>query len=262
MKQRFKQITSPGLFVIGLLALMGCQSDVDLASIFSERGVDGSILISSLDGKYEYQVNPERVKRAYLPASTFKIPNTLIALDEGVISDPDTIFKWDGKIRFVDSWNKDHSLRTAFPASVVWFYQELASRVGNEAYLRQLSELQYGNMQTGPELTTFWLDGDLRISSLEQITFLKKLYRNELPYKPEHVELLKELMIVEQSEAYIIRAKTGWTTRTDGQHGWYVGYLEKNDTVWFFATNIEITADEAQFRQEITMEALKRLELI
>ncbi len=258
----FKQITRLTFFIIGLLALIGCQSEVDLDSIFSERGVEGSIIISALDGKHDYQVNPERVKNAYLPASTFKIPNTLIALDEGAISDPDEIFKWDGKIRFVDSWNQDHSLRTAFPASVVWFYQELASRVGNDAYLKQLSDLHYGNMQTGPELTTFWLDGDLRISSLEQIAFLKRLYRNELPYKPEHVKLLKELMIVEQTDAYIIRAKTGWATRTEGQHGWYVGYLEKNDAVWFFATNIEITADKARFRQEITMEALRRLGLI
>ena len=255
------------VFVLILMAglIQGCASQremIELDSIFSERNVEGSIIIASLNGEQVYQSNPERVTQRFLPASTFKIPNTLIALDEGAITDPDEFFKWDSTVRFVDSWNQDHCLRTAFPASVVWFYQELASRVGNDAYLQHLKRMGYGNMRTGPELRTFWLDGDLKISSAEQITFLKQLYNNELPYDPEDVALVKELMIIEQTDQYILRAKTGWTTRTKGQHGWYVGYLQRADDVWFFATNIEITVDEARFRKEITMEAFKRLGLI
>ena len=195
-----------GLIILTGL-LQGCVSQrvkTDLDSIFTERNVEGSIIISSLSGEHVYQSNSERVKQRYLPASTFKIPNTLIALDEGAITDPDEIFKWDSTVRFVDSWNQDHSLRTAFPASVVWFYQELASRVGNEAYLRHLKQISYGNMETGPDLRTFWLDGDLKISSMEQIDFLKALYNNELPYKSEHIELLKELMLIEQTDKYIL----------------------------------------------------------
>ncbi len=257
-----KNICSSSFLAFLLIAHISCSVENKLESIFTERDVEGSIIISSLDGEQQFTFNPERIKRAYLPASTFKIPNTLIALDEGAISNPDEIFKWDGKVRFVESWNQDHSLTTAFPASVVWFYQELARCVGNDAYIHHLERIGYGNRMTGSDVSTFWLEGELKITSIEQIAFLKMLYNNQLPYQLEHVNLVKELMIVDETEAYTLRAKTGWTTRTEGQHGWYVGYLEVKDKIWFFATNIEMTAKIAHYRKEITMEAFKQLGLI
>jgi len=216
------------------------------------------MVISSLDGSQTFAAFPERAKQAFLPASTFKIPNSLIALDEGVISGPDEIIKWDGKIRSIEAWNQDHSMRTALPISCVWFYQELARRNGNKNYLRHLKMMRYGNMQTGPELASFWLNGDLRITAEEQIAFLKRFYKNELPYKPEDIQVVKDIMLVDQTDAYTMHAKTGWAIRNDGEHTWYVGYVEKPDQVWFFATNIELTSnDQARYNKEITRDALK-----
>lgn len=233
-------------------------NDSGLAKIFNERNISGTVIITSLDGEIEYSYNKERAEKRFLPASTFKIPNTLIALDEGAIANEKEIIKWDGIDKGWRPWNKDQTLETAFPISCVWFYQELAKRVGNDSYLSHLDRLNYGNKQTGPDITTFWLAGDVKISAIEQIEFLKKLYRDDLPYKQEHLHLLKKLMVVDRTPTHIIRAKTGWAMRIRNQHGWYVGYAEANGLVWFFATNIEIKKkSDARYRKEITMQALK-----
>ncbi len=232
--------------------------DLDLGRLFSDRSSEGTIVLSSLDGSTTYIHNKKRAEKRLLPCSTFKIPNTLIALDEGAVTDEKEIFKWDGKDKGWHRWNKDQTIETAFPFSCVWFYQELAKRVGNEAYLTHFGKLNYGNEKTGPDLTTFWLDGDLRISPLEQIRFLKKLYREELPFKKRHIQLVKRLMIIEKTPQYTLRAKTGWAMRIKDQYGWYIGYVEADQKVWFFAMNMDIEKNsDAAYRKEITMETLK-----
>ena len=152
----------------------------------------------------------------------------------------------------------NQTLETAFPLSCVWFYQELAKRIGNETYLKHLQEIPYGNQKTGADVTTFWLEGDLRISPLEQIEFLKRLYTEDLPYTKPQMDILKRLMIVKKTPQYTIRAKTGWTMRVTPQVGWYVGYVETHEQVWFFVTNIAIVnKGDEKFRQELSVAALK-----
>ena len=114
--------------------------------------------------------------------------------------------------------------------------------------------MDYGNKKIGDEITRFWLDESLKITTFEQIKFLKRFHTNDLPFKIEDMNILKEIMIDEKSEDYIIRAKTGW----EGKYGWYVGYVETKDDVWFFATNIDTkTKDDLPKRKEITLEALR-----
>jgi len=135
---------------------------------------------------------------------------------------------------------------------------EQRKRVGNIKYISHLDKLNYGNKKTGPDVTTFWLDGELKISAREQIEFLKKLYKEDLPYKKSHIQLLKKLMIIEKKPQYTLRAKTGWAARIKNQHGWYVGYIETQQKVWFFATNLDICRkSDAVYRKEISMEALR-----
>ncbi len=254
------------ILMLAVLTLGTCTKATiqeELEAIFTKRGVEGTIFIINAATGQKYVAYPERAKTPFLPASTFKIPNTLIAMEEAVISSPDEVFKWDGEVRFVDAWNQDHSLRTAFPVSCVWFYQELARRVGDEKYQNHLKQLNYGNMQTGPDVTRFWLNGELRITAEDQISFLENLYNNDLPFHQDHLRLVKDIMIVEQSDEYTLRAKTGWAVRGDGQHTWWVGYVEKQEQVWFFATNIEITSNEqAKYHKEITRQALKLIGVI
>lgn len=262
MKPQFISLTLIQFICVCFTSIL-LANDNGIETIFIENGIEGTIIISSLDGTREFIHNKKRSDQRFLPASTFKIPNSLIALNEKVIKDQNEIIKWDGKDKGWKTWNKDQTLKTALPESCIWFYQELAKRVGNESYLSHFNIIQYGNKKTGPKLTTFWLNGDLAISAREQIQFLKKLYKNELPYSKSHMELVKKLLIVKSTPNYIIRAKTGWAMRIKSQHGWYVGYVEKNDETWFFATNIQIKVkQDARFRKDLTLQALKNKKII
>ncbi|MCW5213061.1 class D beta-lactamase, partial [Desulfobulbus sp. TB] len=248
--------------LISIFSLLSAQitlaEDPALQELFQSRKVKGTIVISSLDGATEYISNTARSEKRFLPASTFKIPNTLIALAEGAVANAQEVLKWDGKDAGWPAWNKDQSIETAFPVSCVWFYQELAKRVGNSTYVSHLEQLQYGNKITGPDVITFWLEGDLRISAQEQIAFLKKLYNEQLSYSKEHQDVVKKIMIVDETPQYTIRAKTGWTTQDNQQIGWYVGYVTTEKQVWFFATNIDINEkSDLAYRKEITRKALQ-----
>ena len=227
--------------------------DLELETIFKNKQVDGTIVIESLNTKKIYIHNDQGAETLFSPASTFKIPNTLIALNEGVVT-KDSVIVWDKKIREYEFWNKDQTLLTAFKTSCVWCYQEFASKIGVEKYEKYLKELDYGNKTIGNDVRRFWLDESLKITTFEQIKFLKRLYTNDLPFKIEDMNSLKEIMIDEKNEDYTIRAKTGW----EGKYGWYVGFVETKNDVWFFALNIDTkTKDDLPKRKEITLEALK-----
>ena len=235
---------------------------------FQDLGVEGSILIYDLNRDRTYQHNPSRNSTEFLPASTFKILNSLVALETGVIDDDLAILTWDGVERSVPAWNRDLNMRVAFKQSAVWFYQVIARRVGHERMQQWVAAAGYGNQTIGEaaDIDTFWLDGDLRITPEEQIQFLRRLYGNELPFSAEVMATVKDIMIVEQTPVYTIRAKTGWFgfgEPDQDQIGWYVGYVEQAGNVYFFATNIDIREDnDAQARLELTRRCFESLQLL
>ena len=247
MKFKFK------IFFLILLSINLFAWDKEVEEVFKKYKVEGTIVIESLNKKKIHIYNDKRASELFSPASTFKIPHSLIALNEGIVK-KDSVIVWDKKIREYESWNKDQILLTAFKSSCVWCYQEFASKIGVEKYKKYLKELNYGNKKIGDDVTRFWLDESLEITTFEQIKFLKRFYTNNLPFKIEDINLLKEIMIDEKNENYTIRAKTGW----EGRYGWYVGYVETKDDVWFFSTNIDTKSkDDLPKRKAITLEALK-----
>ena len=168
------------------------------------------------------------------------------------------MLKWNGHTYDFSEWNRDQTLETAFKVSCVWCYQELARRVGVEKYSYYLHKLAYGKLHEPFELTTFWLDGSLVISAIEQVEFLKNLYRHYLPFRKSSYEILQKIMLVEKTPAFTIYAKTGWVTRTTPQIGWYVGYVETPNDVWFFATNLDVHNDkDLAIRQKLTRDVLQ-----
>jgi beta-lactamase class D len=206
--------------------------------------------------------NEERLDSAFLPASTFKIINSMIALETEVIKDENEIIKWDSIDRGNDNWNRDQNLESGLKYSAVWFYQELARRIGEERMKYWVEASDYGNKNINGGIDVFWLRGDIRISSNQQIDFLKKLYFNQLPFSQKNQEIVKRIMIVDQTADYTIRAKTGWAARIDNQIGWYVGYLEKGENVYFFTVNIDIkNSDDAAKRKIIVSKILDHLQL-
>lgn len=253
-----KLVTLATLVFLLACATLSHAEDPALASVFDRLKAEGTIVISSLDGQKTFVHNEVRANTEFLPASTFKIPNTLIALERGAVGNGTEIIKWDGQTRGMDAWNRDHSIETAFPVSCVWFYHELAKRLGLSAYQDYLQQIHYGNEKVGPELTPFWLEGDLRISAYQQIDFLRKLVLRQFAFKETSYDLLKRIMVIERTDSYTMSGKTGWATKTDSPIGWLVGYVDTKNGTWLFATNIVMTkSEDGPKRMQITLEALK-----
>ena len=246
------------ILYLSLMLNLALANDNDIKKIFDKTELNGTLVISSLSGDEKYTYNETRDSKGYIPASTFKIPNTLIALQEGVVKDENEVLKWDGKVRSYAPWNRDQTLQSAISVSCIWCYQRFAKEVGDAKYLDYLSKLNYGSQKTGSDVTTFWLDGDIKISAIGQIAFLKKLYKNELPFAQKYIDITKKILIAKQTKTYTIRAKTGFS----GKIGWYVGYVETRDKVWFFALNADVTKEDLKYRKQIVLEALKAKKII
>ncbi|MBD2098398.1 class D beta-lactamase [Trichocoleus sp. FACHB-591] len=237
----------------------------NLAKAFQELGVDGSIIIYDKNRDRFYEHNPTRNATAFFPASTFKILNALISLETGVIRDDLAILTWDGVQREIPAWNRDTNLRQAFKDSTVWFYQVLARRNGHEQMQKFVEQANYGNRQIGTpdRIDHFWLEGPLQITPRQEIEFLQRLKRNDLPFSKRTIDLVKNIMIMEQTPDYILRGKTGWVTEISPGVGWLVGYLEQNNNVYFFAANIAMsTMEDAPKRLELTRRSFKALGLL
>lgn len=184
---------------------------------------------------------PALAETGFVPASTFKIPTSLIALETGVADGPEFPLAWDGVVRDVESWNRDHTLRTAYQNSTVWYYQELARRIGPERMQHFVDAFDYGNQDIAGGIDQFWLSGALRITPRQQVEFLRRLHQAELPVSDAALAiLLDDIMVHERrADGTVIRAKTGWADEGERNVGWFVGSVERPDhTRAYFATLI------------------------
>ena len=197
---------------------------------FTDIGTSGTFVGYKTEDYLIIASDKTRSGEDKLPASTFKIPNSLIALETGVVTDPDTdVFKWDGVTRDIAAWNKDHTLRSAIAASVVPVYQEIARRVGQERMQNFVNLFEYGNRNIGGGIDQFWLTGDLRIDPIQQIDFVDRLRRGVLPISKRSQDLVRDILPVTKVGDSIIRAKTGLLGAEIGKPslGWVVGWAEK-----------------------------------
>src|SRR5689334_975401 len=214
----------------------------DLAKRFFELGTTGTFVGYKVDDYLIIASDKVRSGEGRLPASTFKIPNSIIALETGVVEDPDKdVFKWDGVKRSIEAWNKDHTMRTAIAASVVPVYQEIARRIGEARMQKYVDLLEYGNRNIGGGIDQFWLTGDLRIDPIQQVDFLDRLRRGVLPISKRSQDLVRDILPVTQAGEAIIRAKSGLLGAERGQPslGWMVGWAEKGEARAVFALNMD-----------------------
>lgn len=154
--------------------------------------------------------DPRLAVQRYVPASTFKIPNTLLALELGVVQDASTPVPWDGRTYSFPDWNQDHTLRTAFRASCVPCYQRFARQIGLPAYQAWLPRLGYGNADPGAVVDAFWLRGPLAISPVEEVQFLVRLQQGTLPFSARTLGIMREVLLDEDREGRRLHGKTGW----------------------------------------------------
>ncbi len=257
---RLFQTALPVLIFAGCVFGSDTVEHPEWNAYFEAAGVTGSILVYD-EVRDLYQVfNQNDAAVPYLPASTFKIISTLIALETGAATGPEMPLKWDGRQHSVPAWNRDHTLETAFRNSVVWAYQQLIRDIGLPTVQYYIDLLKYGNMDTSGKPDSFWLDGGLRITAYQQIELLRKLADSKLPFSHEHQEMLRDWMILEETGKFRLQGKTGWAVRSTPQTGWFVGFVTCPDGNGFFAAHINIVKPEdADARVKITRQVLNSL---
>lgn len=250
-----------GLFTLALV-LAACTPnnvtvDKSLGKYFSDNNVHGTFaLFDNSSGEFTVY-NLERYRdSAFSPASTFKIVNSLIGLQTGIIENDSMIIPWDGRDRGRSECNRDMSMYDAFRLSCPPWYQELARRIGKDTMQRWLDSLSYGNKKIS-KVDTFWLDNSLKIRPDEQMGLVKRLYFNQLPFFKLNQEIVKRAMLFEDTPQYKLSYKTGWGFDEKGQsEAWIVGWIEENRHPYFFVLNFE-TPDKNTDIPGIRMTMLK-----
>lgn len=241
----------------------------DLSGFF--KGTKGAFVLYDLKNNRYVRYNEQHCRERFSPKSTFKIPNSLIGLETGVIRDAEFVIPWNrekyppqpdwNQEPFIH-WGKDQTLRSAIKYSVLWYYRELALRVGEQQMKQHVAAFNYGNKDASGRVDNFWLDNTLKISADEQVEFLKAFYTGRLPVSKRTTEIVKDILVFEKTPIYTLSAKTGGGPIAEGVYiGWFVGYLETKGNVYFFATNLEGAsfAGIREKRIEVTKQILTKL---
>ncbi|HYH14282.1 MAG TPA: penicillin-binding transpeptidase domain-containing protein [Flavisolibacter sp.] len=257
-------------FCLGVV-LFSCSpnnvtEEESLGKYFKENKVEGTFALFD-NGTGDFTVyNLGRYRdSAYLPASTFKIVNSLIGLQTGKIVNDSMVIQWDGVDRGRPECNKDLTMYDAFRVSCPPWYQELARRLGKDTMQQWLDTLAYGNKKIS-RIDTFWLDNSLKIRPDEQLGLVKRLYFNQLPFHKINQEIVKRAMLFEDNPNYKLSYKTGWGFRENGNSlAWMVGWIEENKHPYFFVLNVETpdkNADIPAIRMRILKSILQQLEFM
>jgi len=208
--------------------------------------------------------DPERCDRGYSPASTFKIVNTIIALETGVVSDAESVLPWDGKDYSVPEWNHDQTLRSAVQVSCVPCFQRIARTVGEARMQTWVTRLGYGNGDISGAIDRFWLNGALRVSPAQQIDFLRRLDGAKLPIQERTLDVVRDVLTLDVTPEYVLRGKTGLGLPPEepSEVGWFVGFVELGERRVFFATVIDghpADVDIKPARRRVTERVLREL---
>lgn len=276
-----KRIFKCAIFIVILsLLISGCSSNKaavpksdktvleDLSKYFT--GYEGCFVLYDKE-KSEYTIyNEPKSKKQVPPCSSFKIVNSLIGLETKVVEDENTVFKWDGTNYPIESWNKDHTLKSAVANSVVWYFQRLASQVGKERMQEYIDRVNYGNRDISGGITEFWLQSSLKISPMEQVGILKQFYDYKLPFSKRNIDIVKSIILLSNENGVRLSGKTGSGPILSSDkyvNGWFVGYVEKGQNVYIFATNIEANGKTdknagGNEAKEITLKILKDKKLL
>lgn len=261
------------IFYVGFSLFIGCSPnnvtiDNSLQQYFQEQQVTGTFgLFDNGTGQFTIY-NLSRFKdSAYLPASTFKIVNSLVGIETGKIVNEKMVIPWDGVVRVfpggdtAKSWNRNLTMEEAFAVSAVPYYQEIARRIGKDTMQHWLDTLAYGTRRIKTRIDTFWLDNSLKITADEEMGLVKKLYFGQLPFQKRSQDMVKKLMLQENNANYKLSYKTGWGFTENGKAiGWVVGWIEENKHPYFFVLNLEgdHTIDMKTVRLHILRSILKQ----
>ncbi|MEZ5018476.1 MAG: penicillin-binding transpeptidase domain-containing protein [Flavipsychrobacter sp.] len=220
--------------ILSVLLITACKDTrihehEEWATFFTEKGIeDGCFIMRDHNHETVHYYNKERTITRFTPASTFKIFNSLVALEIPKAPDEQFLIVWDSVNRRPE-WDKDLTMREAFTVSSVPYYQEMARRIGFDYMQHFLDTANYGNRNAGGAIDEFWLNDSLQISADEQVGFLKKLYFNELPFSERSQRIVRSMMLREQKDNYNLYYKTGWGAPNGAEKEtiWIVGFIER-----------------------------------
>ena len=236
----------------------------ELRDIIQQSGVAGAFAGYDVSKDRLYLVNEPRARTRVNPASTFKIANSLIALETGVVRDENEIIPYRSDTPpLIREWARDMSMRDAIRLSNVPIYQELARRIGLTRYREWLTRLSYGNAMSGAVVDRFWLDGPLVISAVEEAHFVAALAQQKLPASRRSQEIVRDILKYEVLGDRTLYAKTGWCRSCKPQIGWWVGWVEHRKDIFAFALNIDIRGpQDLDKRMSIVKDLLLKLGVI
>ncbi len=239
------------------------EESSEINGLFNNAGVTGTFVLYDASSGNFIGYDQKRSKERFVPASTFKIPNSMIGLSVGAVKSVDDVLPYGGQDQPFDVWEKDMGLREAIAISNVPIYQELARRIGLERMQEYVTNIGYGNEDIGASVDTFWLEGPLKISAEEQAVFLANLAQGKLPISDDIQKSVRNIVLLEQGESWQLYGKTGWENAPEPGIGWWVGWVIKDDHVYSFALNLDIKkASDAKKRVELGKASLKALGVI
>jgi beta-lactamase class D len=220
---------------------------LDLKSQYDAVGATGTFLLHDCVKNQYFVYNQGNADSLYSPASTFKIVNSIIAMETGVVAKITDTTKWDGVIRDVKEWNKDTDMKSAFKNSTVWYYQSIAKKIGVVKMKKWLDSLSYGANSEIKTIDKFWLNGELKISPQQQLEFLERLANKQLPISSATYEALEDIMLRDVRGTDLLFGKTGWGFSTK-DIGWFVGYVRTREGVYTFVNfMLAPNADQTKF---------------
>lgn len=213
-------------------------STIDLSAWF--RGYEGSFVLYDLNGDTWKVYDMEQAALRTAPDSTYKIYDALFGLEEGVITPDDSFMAWDGTNHPFEAWNTNQDLLSAMQSSVNWYFEEIDRQIDAAAIEDYIRKIGYGNELVNANLPAYWMQGELKISPIEQVELLTALHNNRFDFALENINAVKNSIRLFSSEGKNFYGKTG-TGRVDGQdvNGWFIGYMETAGNTYFFAANIQ-----------------------
>lgn len=281
LKKKLKGMASfvlTALLLFGLIPLLPVQassglrcswkiSDNKVSAIDVSRqfgSYSGSFVLYDMEKDHWFVSDRDKAATRVAPNSTYKIYDALFALDAGIISPEASTLPWDKTPYPFEAWNKDQNLQSAMASSVNWYFQALDKKLGKNALHSYMQAVGYGNEDIRGELSSYWMESSLKISPVEQVELLAALYQNKLPFTPEHIQAVKDTLLLSSSASGALYGKTG-TGRIDGHdvNGWFVGFLETENRTCFFAANIKAKdAATGSSAAKITLSVLSDLEIL
>ena len=210
--------------------------------------VQCTLIADAASGKTLYQDGT--CDQRFSPASTFKVPLSLIGYDAGILSDEHTP-TWDYKPEF-NAVKRDQ--KTVDPViwerdSIIWYSREITRRLGGEKFSGYVSKLDYGNNDVSGNpgkddgLTRSWVNSSLKITPVEQVDFLRKLLARKLPVSAKAYDMTSAIIPTFKAGGWTVQGKTGSTRlandtdkiRDTRSLGWFVGWAKKDGQQIVFA---------------------------